>query len=108
MVRLHNKVGKTYVVALVDVEIRVHVSLMSTVHGSGHARPRLLEGKHTLDVVSVALLARYRIDDGGLNAKEGKRGATRLGGRNAGERGDDVGTSLGLPVCLRHMLVSFL
>lgn len=45
---------------------------MSTVHGTEHAGPRLLEGKHTFDIVAVNLLARDGVDDDGLDAEEGE------------------------------------
>lgn len=91
---------KTYVIALVHVEIRVHISLVSAIHSSGHARPWLLKGQHTLDVVSVNLVPRYRIDNDRLDAEKGERGAAGLGGSDARKRSDDVGARLGLPVCL--------
>ena len=46
-----------YVVALVHVQICVHVSLVRTPDGASHARPRLLESKHALDIVAVDLLS---------------------------------------------------
>lgn len=92
--------SNTYVEALVNVEVGVHVALVSAVDAAGHARPGLLEGQNTLDVVSVQLFARDGVDDGGLNAEERKRGTTRLGGGDTSKRGDDVGAGLCLPVGL--------
>jgi hypothetical protein len=63
----------THIVSLVDIQIRVHVPFVCSPDRSSHAWPRLLERKHALDVVSVYLLARDWIDDGRLNAEEGKR-----------------------------------
>lgn len=91
---------KTYVVALVHVQVCVHVTLVSTPHSAGHAGPRLLKGKHTLDIVTRDLLARDGVDDGGLNTEERKRSATRLGRSDTTERSNDVGAGLGLPIGL--------
>ena len=92
--------GDTYIIALVNVEIGVHESLVGTVDGSKHAGPGLLEGKHALDIVSVNLFARDRIYDDGLDTEEGERGATRLGWRDSSKRSNDIGSSLSLPVRL--------
>lgn len=90
----------TYVEVLVDVEIGIHVALVVTVDSSVHARPCLLEGQDSLNVVSVELLAGHGVDDGGLDTKEWKRSASRLGRSDTCKRGDDVGAGLGLPVGL--------
>lgn len=89
-----------YVVALVDVQVSIHVALVCSPDGTGHAGPGLLECQDTLDIVTSDFLARDGINDGGLNAKEGQRGTARLGGGNTTQRCNDVGTSLGLPVSL--------
>lgn len=68
--------------------------------GAGHARPRLLDGQNTLNIVSVELPAGDGVDDNRLDTEEGEGSGSGLGGGNTGERGNDVGTSLGLPVCL--------
>ena len=60
-----------YVVALVDVEISVHVPLVGAPNCAGHAGPWLLEGKNTLDVVTSDFLSRDRVDNSRLNSKEG-------------------------------------
>jgi hypothetical protein len=60
----------TYIVALVNVQISVHVPLVCAPDGSRHARPRLLESQHALDIVAVDLLARDRVDDCRLDAEE--------------------------------------
>ena len=62
------------VVALVHVQVGVHVALVRLPNGACHARPRLLERQHALDVVAVHLLARHRVNDGRLDAEEGQRG----------------------------------
>lgn len=90
----------TYVEALVDVKVGLHVALVVTVDGSVHARPCLLEGQDTLNVVSVELLARHGVNDGGLNTEEWKRSASGLGRGDTCKRGDNVGAGLGLPVGL--------
>ena len=90
----------TYVVAGVDVEISVHVTLVGAVDGAGHAGPGLLKGQDALDVVAVNLLARDGVDDGRLDTKEGQRGTAGFGGGDTGQGGNDVGASLGLPVGL--------
>ena len=92
--------GITYVVSLVLVKIRVKVSLVGTVDGSGHAGPGLLESEDALDVVSVDLLAGDGVDDRGLDSEEGERGRAGLGRGDTGERSDDVASRLGLPVGL--------
>lgn len=74
---------------------------MGTPHGAGHAGPRLLEGQNTLDIVAKNLLPGDRVDNGRLNTKEGQRSTAGLGGSDTTERGDDIGASLGLPVCLQ-------
>jgi hypothetical protein len=90
----------TYVVALVDVQICVHVSLVSAIHSSCHAGPGLLEGKDALDIVAVNLLSRNGVDDDGFDAKKWERSAAGLGRTDSSKRSDDVGTSFSLPVCL--------
>lgn len=74
---------------------------MGTPHGAGHAGPRLLEGQNTLDIVAKNLLSGDGVDNGRLNTKEGQRSTAGLGGGDTAERGDDIGASLGLPVCLQ-------
>lgn len=73
---------------------------MGTPDGTGHARPGLLKGKHTLNIVAGDLLAGDRVDDGRVNTEEWQGSTARLGGSDTTQRGDDVGTSLGLPVGL--------
>lgn len=91
---------RTYVVTLVDIQIGVHVALVSTPHGAGHAGPGLLEGQNTLNVIATDLLTRDGVNDGGFNTKERQRGATRLGRSDTTQRGNHVGAGLGLPVGL--------
>jgi hypothetical protein len=73
---------------------------MCTPNGASHARPWLLESKHTLDIVSVNLLARDGVDNRRLDTKEGEGRTTWLGGSDTSKRGNNVGPGLGLPVCL--------
>lgn len=89
------------VVALVHVQVCVHVTLVCSPDSAGHAGPWLLESKHALYVVAVLLLARDRVDDGGLDAEEGEGCGAGLRGSDTAEGCDNVGTGLGLPVCLR-------
>ena len=91
---------ETYVVTLVDVQVGVHVALVSTPHGASHERPRLFEGKNALDVIAGDLFARDRINDGGFDTEERHGGASRLVGRDSTQGSDDVGAGLGLPVGL--------
>jgi hypothetical protein len=91
---------RSYVIALVNVEISIHVSLVRAVHSAQHAGPGLLKGKHAFNVVAVNLLARDGVDNDGLNAEEGERGATGLGRADSSQGGDDIGAGLSLPVCL--------
>jgi hypothetical protein len=62
----------THVVALVHIQICIHVSLVCTPNGASQTWPWLLKGQHSLDIVSVDLLARDGIDDGRFDAEEGK------------------------------------
>jgi len=48
--------GETNVVALVNVKVGIHISLVCAPDGTRHARPWLLESKDALDVVAVDLL----------------------------------------------------
>ena len=89
-----------HVKILVDVEVSIHVALVVTVDSSVHARPCLLEGQDTLNVVSVELLAGHRVDNSGLNTEEREGSASRLGGGDTSKRCDDVRAGLGLPVGL--------
>ena len=95
-----SKCGETYVKSWVDFEVGVEISLVVAPHGAGHAGPGLLDGKDTLDVVANELLSGDGVNDCGLNAEEWQGGTAGLGGRAASKWGDDVGTSLGLPVRL--------
>lgn len=73
---------------------------MSTPHGTGHAGPGLLEGKHTLDIVAGDLLTRDGVDDDRLDTEERQRSTTGLSRSDTTQGGDDMGASLGLPVGL--------
>ena len=90
----------THVVSLVHVQVRIHVSLVCSPDCASHARPWLLEGQNTLNIVSVNLLAGDGIDDRRLDTEEWEGGTAWLGGCNTSKRSDDVGSGLGLPVCL--------
>src|SRR5690606_5331810 len=48
----------THIITLVHIQVCVHVPLVGAPDGTGHARPRLLEGQDTLDVVPMDLLSR--------------------------------------------------
>lgn len=73
---------------------------MGAPHGTGHARPGLLEGENAFNIVATDLLTRNRVNDRGFNTEEGQGGASRLGRGNTTHGGDDMGTRLRLPVCL--------
>jgi hypothetical protein len=88
------------VVALVDVEVGVHVALVGAPDGAAHAGPGLLEGQDAFDVVAVDFFAGDGVDDRGLDAEEGEGGGAGFGGSDAGEGRDDVGAGFGLPVGL--------
>lgn len=90
----------THVVVRVHVQVCIHVSLVRTPDSTGHAGPWLLESQHALDIITVDLLARNRVDNGWLDTEEWKGGTSWLGGGHTSERSDNVGTGLGLPVCL--------
>lgn len=95
----------TNVVSLVNIQVCVHISLVRTPDCASHARPCLLEGKNTLDIVSVNFFAGDGVDDRRLDAEKGQRCRTGLGGCDTSKRSDDVGASLSLPVCLCSQLV---
>ena len=90
----------THIIPLINIQVRIHVSLVCAPDGAGHARPRLLDGQHALDIVAVQLLAGHGVDDGGLDAEEGQRAGPWLGRRDACERREDVAPGFRLPVCL--------
>jgi hypothetical protein len=94
------------VVALVHVQVRVHVALVRAPDCAAHGRPGLLEGEDALDVVAVDLLAGDGVNDRGLDAEEGEGGGTGFRRGDSGEGCDDVGAGFGLPVGLRGLLVS--
>jgi hypothetical protein len=98
----------THVIPLINIQIRIHVSLVCAPDGTGHAGPWLLDGQHALDVVAVQLLAGHRVDDRGLDAEEGKGAGPGLGRRDACQRRDDVGPGLRLPVCLGGVSMVFI
>ena len=79
-----------HVVALVHIQIRVHVPLVCAPNRAGHAGPWLFESKHAFNVVSVDFLTRHRVDDGGFDAKEGQRCRSGLGRSNAAQWCNDV------------------
>ena len=62
--------GLAYVVALVHIEIGIHITFMSTPDGSGHARPGFLNSQNPLYVVAMYFFSGDRINNRGLNAKE--------------------------------------
>jgi hypothetical protein len=97
---LGSKRSAAYVVSLIDVQVSVHISLVCAPDSASHARPWLLESQNTLNIISVDLFARDRVDDRRLDAEERKGSAPWLGRRNTSERGDDVRAGLGLPVRL--------
>jgi hypothetical protein len=102
LVGLSGRGKGTHVVSGVDVQVRVHVPLVSAPDGAGHAGPRLLERQHALDIVAVDLLAGNRVDDRWLDAEEGEGGAARLSWGDAGQGSDDMGAGLRLPVRLQE------
>lgn len=89
-----------YVISLIHIQVGIHITLVSTPNGAGHAGPGLLKGKDTLNVVASNFLARDGINNRGLNAEEGKGSAAGLSGGDTTKRGDHMRTSLGLPVGL--------
>jgi hypothetical protein len=67
---------------------------------AGHARPCLLEGQHTLDIVTENFFTRDGVDDSRLDTKEWKGSTAWLGGSDTSERSDNIRAGLGLPVGL--------
>lgn len=90
----------TYVVTLVDIQISVHVALVRTPHGAGHAGPGLLESQNTLNIIARDFLTGDGVDNGRLDTEEGQGGTAGLGRGDTAQGSDDVGASLGLPVGL--------
>lgn len=80
----------SYVVTLVHIQVSIHVTLVGTPHGAGHAGPRLLEGQNTLNIIAKNLLSGDGIDDSRLNTEEGQGSTAGLGGGDTAERGDDI------------------
>src|SRR2546423_1279779 len=62
--------SSTYVVALVHVQVGVHIPLMCAPHSSCHTRPWLLERQNALDVVAFDLFAGDRVNDCRFDTKE--------------------------------------
>ena len=60
----------TYVIALVYVEIGVHIALMSTPDSSSHARPGLLNSQNTFYVIAMYFYPGHRVNNGRLDTKE--------------------------------------
>ena len=60
----------THVIALINVEVGIHVALMSTPDSSGHARPWLFNSQDTFYVVAMYFFPGDWVDDRGLDTKE--------------------------------------
>lgn len=95
----------THIVSLVHVEIGIHVPLVCAPDCAGHAGPRLLESKHTLDIVTVNFFTGHGVDNGRLNAEERQRRRSRLCGSDTTQRCNDMRASLCLPVCLFSLVM---
>lgn len=91
---------ESYVVALVDIEISIHISLVRAPHSAGHAWERLLDGENAFNIIALEFFARDGVDNGGLDTEEGQGSTTRFRRGDSCERGDDVGASFRLPVGL--------
>jgi hypothetical protein len=102
---MDSQISSTYVVALVYIQVCIHVSLVCSPDCAGHAGPWLLEGQNTLNVIAMNFLARHWVDDRGLDTEERKRSRSRLCGCYTAQGCDDVGTGLGLPVCLSKVSI---
>jgi hypothetical protein len=70
---------------------------------TSHARPWLLESKHTFDIVTVDLLAGDWVDDRWFDTEEWKRSTSWLRWCYTCKWSDDIGSGLGLPVCLQFV-----
>ena len=99
--------GLNYVISWVQIKVCIHVSLMCTPDCARHTGPRLLERQNPLNIVSVNLFARDRIDNRRLDTKERKGCTTWLGGRNSSKRSDDIRPRLRLPVSLEPVSIHF-
>lgn len=88
------------VVSLVDVEVGVKETLVGSPDGTGHRWPWVLDGKDTLDIVSLNLDTGDWVDDGWGDTKEWEGSGSWLGWGDTSEWGNDVGTGLRLPVSL--------
>jgi hypothetical protein len=75
------------VVTLIDVEVSLLIPVVGSPDSTSHARPGLLEGQNTLDIVTVNLFARNRVDEGRLDTEERQRATARLGGSDSSQGG---------------------
>jgi hypothetical protein len=93
---------QTHIVAFVNIQICVHVPLVCSPNGAGHAGPWLLESQHTLYIITVYFFAGNGIDDCGLDAEEGEGRRSRLSWRNTTKWGNNVRPGLRLPISLSN------
>lgn len=96
----------TYVESLVDVEISVHVPLMSLPNRASHAWPWLLDCQNAFNVISLNFLASDWIYNCWFDAKERERGAAGFRRSNSTKRGDDMGAGFRLPIRLEKEINS--
>jgi hypothetical protein len=75
------------VVTLVDVKVSLLIPVVGSPDSTSHAGPGLLKGQNTLDIVTVNLFARNRVDEGRLDTEERQRATTRLGGSDSSQGG---------------------
>lgn len=92
--------GITYINSLVNIQIRVHVSLMGAPNCACHRWPWLLESQNTFNVIPMNLFARNRIDNRRLDTEKGKWGRTWFRWGDSTKRCNDMRAGFCLPVCL--------
>jgi hypothetical protein len=80
----------TYIIALVNVQVCIHISLVGTPDRASHAGPCLLERKHAFDIISVNLVSRNWVDDRRFDTEKWEGSTSWLGRCNACQRGNDV------------------
>lgn len=83
---------------LVGTEIGVEITVVVVVDSTSHGWPWLSNGKNASNIISFEFLASGRVQNDGLDTKEGECCGTRLSSNGTRKRGDNDGTSLCLPV----------
>ena len=86
------------IVARVWLHVHRQIALMISEAGPSNARPRLLDGQHSLDAVALNLLSSRRIQHDRVNAIKGQSTTARFHGGASGKIRHDMTARLGLPI----------